>query len=418
VESKRYRLRTPLAVILVALACLAGLTTAIGFWTHSLLLDTDDFVGVVGPVLKDKAVTRTVGTYVADKTVEIARVEALIRRALPERIGFLAGPLTGQVRDQVRSGMIKALRSDAVYDLWIDINRFAHEQAVALLRGQTKTVRIEGDKVVLDVVPLIAIGIKHLDRIIPGVIGERVELPSIDPTASPDQQRRQLAETLGRPVSPGFGTVVLLHSDKVRTAQTAVKVFDVLIWVLLGVAALFAGAAVAVSPRRRRTLVQLGIGAALMVVLVFVIMAQLKGWVVNSIPVEGLVPLVSHSVEQLVTSLRHVLVWMLAAGFAVAVAGYLAGAPRWLMNLAGWVNRTARAGASGAARIRGPVATWFAVHSTGLQASGLVVAIAILFFVSGSLGGSVAAIALLAVWEIAVLVVGSRRPSGPPGHED
>jgi hypothetical protein len=414
-QGGRHRLRTPLAVILLVLACILGLVTSIGFWTHSLIMNTDNFVGMVGPVLKDKTVTKTVGTYVADKVIDVANVEDLIRSALPERIDFLASPLTSELRDQVRTQMTKALRSKTVYDLWIKINRFTHEQAIAMLRGQTTTMRIEDDKIVLDTVPLIAIGLKELDKLIPGMIGERVSLPQIDVNASPEVQRGQLSEALGIEIKPTFGKIVLVQSAEVRTAQKAVKAFDIVIWLLLGATIVFTGAAVAVSARRRRTLIQLGLGAAVVVVLVFVVMGQLKGWLIGSIKVKGLMPVVDESVTRVLDSLKGTLAWMLWAGAAIAVVAYLAGLPRWLVRTAGWVNQRAHAGAGGVQRVRGPVETWVAAHATGLEAGGLVVAIVLLFFASSSLGWSIAVIALLAVYEIAVVALAGRRPDWLPG---
>jgi len=414
---KHRRLRSWLAAILVILACVAGLVTAIGFWSHGLFMNTGNFVGAVGPVLKDRNVTRTVGTYVADKVIEVTEVESLIRKALPDRIDFLASTLTSELDDLLRKGMIKTLRSEKVYSLWIDILTFAHKQALALLRNETTVVRLEGEKVIVDFVPLIAVGINKLDRIMPGVIGERVDLPEIDPNADPDTQREQLADALGVTVSPTFGQVVLFQSKQVQTAQTAVKAYDVLIWVMLGVTLLFAATAVVLSPRRWRTVIQLGLGAALTVVLVFVVIAQLKSWAVDSVAVKGLLPLISSSVERIVGSLRTVLWVMLGLSAALAVVAYLSTAPRWMKRLGGWLKKAARVGVSGAGRARGPVATWTGAHSSGLQAGGLIVAIVLLLFVSSSLGGAIAVIVLLALWEIAVVLVGGRRPSWLPGGE-
>jgi hypothetical protein len=411
----RRRLRGWLAAILVVLACVFALITAVLFWSHGLLMNTDNFVGVVGPILKDPKVTRNVGTFVAEKAITVTDVEGRIHDVLPADIKFLAGPLTAQLQEQVSKEMVRLLRSDTVYNLWIRINTYTHEQALAMLRGETKVMRIEGDKIILDLVPLIAIGIQELDKIIPGMLGQKIDLPKIDVKATPAEQRAQLSEALGTTLSPTFGQVTLVQSAQVKTAQTAVKWFDLVIWVLLAVTLVLAAVAVAVSPRRLRTLIQLGLGAVVVVVIVMVVIGQLKGWLADSIKVKGLVPVINDAVGSIFASLKDALVWLLATGAAIAVVAYLAGRPRWVMRSLGWLSRTAHAGAAEAGRARGPVSTWVQAHLTGLQVGGLVAAIVILFFASSSLGWSIAIVALLVVYQIALLLLDGRRPEWLPG---
>jgi hypothetical protein len=385
------------------------------FWSHGLLMNTDNFVGVVGPILKEPRVTRNVGTYVADKTIAVTDAERRIRDVLPEEIKFLAAPLTAQLHDQVSKEMVKLLRSRRVYDLWIKLNTFTHKQAIAMLRGETKVMRIEGDKIILDLVPLVAIGIQELDKIIPGVLGEKLDLPKIDVQATPDEQRAQLSAALGTTLPPTFGQVTLVQSAEVKRAQTAVKLFDIMTWVLLAVTVMLAAVAVAVSPRRLRTLIQLGLGAVVVVVLVMVVIAQLKGWLAGSIKVKGLVPVINDTVGAIFGSLKDALYWLLATGAAIAVVAYLAGRPRWVLRSLDWVSRAVRAGAGEAGRARGPASIWVHGHLTGLQVAGLVFAIVILFFVSGSLGWSIAIVALLVVYQIGLLLLDGRRPDWLPG---
>jgi len=137
-------------------------STGISVWSHQLLLNTDKFVGTVAPILKDPAVTKELGNRIAGRGHRDHRPQEAADRCAAAKVDFIAGPIIGQVRDQLAKGMTTLLRNGTVYKVWTRILRFTHEQGMALLRGNTKVVKIQGDKVVLDLVPLVAYGLQQL----------------------------------------------------------------------------------------------------------------------------------------------------------------------------------------------------------------------------------------------------------------
>ena len=88
------RLRRWLALILVVMAVVGLVVSALALWSDSLVFNTDKWVATVAPVAEDPAVRHAVSTFVADKTLEIADLQNRIANALPSDAAVLAQPLS------------------------------------------------------------------------------------------------------------------------------------------------------------------------------------------------------------------------------------------------------------------------------------------------------------------------------------
>src|SRR5262245_44787610 len=77
------RARGPLAVALVVLTCFAFIGSLLSVWVNQQLLNTDNFVSAVNPLLKDPGVVDSVSAYVADQVVEALDVQSRVENALP-----------------------------------------------------------------------------------------------------------------------------------------------------------------------------------------------------------------------------------------------------------------------------------------------------------------------------------------------
>lgn len=380
---KPHRVRRWTALALVCFAVLIWIVTAVGLWSHSLLFNTDKYVATVAPILKERQVTQSLGKVIARRTIEAVGLKELLEQELPERVGFIAAPITKEVQDLLATQVTRLLRTDRAYQAWETIQRFAHARLVAILKDESTVVRIEGAAVTLDLVPLIVAAIDKLQEILPGVIANNVPLPEFDPAASVEEQRQELAEYLGRPLSPDFGQIVLLEDDRVQAAQQAVKLFDTLVWVLLGIAIAVVVAALLVSPRRLRTLVQLGAGAVIVVVVTRIAINQLQAAVVRN--ASGDVGTVIRSVVDTVFgSLQQAIVWLLIGGAIIAVLAYVASMPRWLVRAGrgtvDWGRRAWKVAAEQTSQQRSPAVDWIRANVDVLRIVIGVVAVAILLF--------------------------------------
>jgi hypothetical protein len=178
--------------------------------------------------------------------------------------------------------------------------------------------------------PFVSLGVTGLVDILPSSVAGRLNLPRIDSSASPDRQRAQLAAALGRPLPPGFGRVALLRGASLARAQRALRLFDLLTWVLVGATAALVCLALAISPRRRRTLVYLGVGVAALSLIARLTIGRLDGPIVSGFDAGSLAPALKAGVATFIGSLATFTLWPLIAGVAVAAIAFLAAAPAWL----------------------------------------------------------------------------------------
>jgi hypothetical protein len=300
------RARSSLAAVLVVLACLGVVSSVAAVWAHHTLLNTDRYVATVTPLIGDPSVTRSLGDFTSAKVLQAIPIQA---------------QLTQQVRDQLGRKIDSLLRTGAASAAWISVNRATHRRLLAALHGPAGT---GGGTVALDLMPFVSFGVIGLVDILPSSVAGRLNLPRIDMSASSDRQRAQLAAALGRPLPRSFARVTLLRSAQLARAQRALRLFDVLTWVLVGVTALLTGLAIAVSPHRWRTLLYLGAGVAVVSLIARLLVGRLNGPIVRSFNAGDLAPAFKAGVAGFLHSLAAFTLWPLFAGVAVAAVACLA----------------------------------------------------------------------------------------------
>jgi hypothetical protein len=314
------RARRWLAAALVVVACPSALLSVVAVWAHEVLLNTDRYVATVAPIIKNPNVTQSLGSFTADKVVEAVGLQ---------------GRLTQEVRSRLSRAVQSSLRTDAASSAWTSGNRSTHTQLVAVLRNDSGHITTGGDTVTFDLMPFISLGVTALRDVLPSSIASNLNLPRIDPSASPDRQRAQLAAAVGRPLPQGFGRVTLLRDGQLEGAQRAVRLFDLLVWALIGLTVLFSGLAVALSPRRRRTLIYLGVGFVAVVVIARLLISRLEGPILRSFAAGDLAPVLKTAVTTFLGSLAAFTMWLLVVGAVIAAVAYLVGPPAWLARVIG-----------------------------------------------------------------------------------
>src|SRR5207248_2916865 len=129
--------------------------SVVGLWAATTTLNTDRWVRTVAPLPQDAAVAAAVSQYTTDQLFDVINVEQRLRDALPPRAAFVAGPLAGQLHDAIQKNVNRVLRSDRFQPVWIAANRQAHQQAMAILNGESKVVASATENTVrIDLLPL------------------------------------------------------------------------------------------------------------------------------------------------------------------------------------------------------------------------------------------------------------------------
>ena len=241
------------AVVLLLLAALLAPLSALARWTSATLLDTDSYVAMVAPLADDPAVQEEASRRITDAVFEALNVEELtadtltaigerprvegLTERLPVELSTFAEPITNAIYGFTEEQVNTLVASDAFADAWAAANREAHASLVAALTGesQNEAVTVSDGTVSVSLAAFI-------DTIKPILVERGVPFAERIPTV--DAQ------------------FVILESASLSNAQTAVRLLDLLTWVLPLAALLLLVAGVALAPDRRRALV---IGASMVV---------------------------------------------------------------------------------------------------------------------------------------------------------
>jgi len=393
---KGSRLRNILVVVLLVLSCLAVVVTGVAWWAHYTVLNTDGYMKIVGPVGKDPEAIASLSEYVAGQIVSATDLQQRTTDALPPKVQIFAGPITGALEDFIAKGANKVLSTPQAYDLWLKVNEVAHEKIVALLRGDTTYAYIQGSDVKLDTLPLISQVLVWLDGKLPGALGTKFSPPLIAPGTPPDQAIQQVSAWTGRTLPADFGQVTLLQSDSLGPAQTAVRWFDRLVWMLLVVTIVLVALTIWLSRHRRRTLIELGIGVAIALILTHVIVKQGSDAIVSDITSGGGLGAVRDVVSASLEPLTNLTIWIVVIGIVVAVAAWLSGRHDVQVAVVTAGKRVVRA-PEDAVVAESPITVWVERYAHWLRIAGVVAGVILLLFATSSWLG-------ILLWVVVILL--------------
>jgi hypothetical protein len=322
-----------LTIALVVLTCISLLASTMAVWVDATLLNTDRFVGVVGPLGRDPQAVASVSQYVADQVVAALDIASRTASALPVGGKFLAGPLEQTIHDFVQTRTEELLSSAQAQAAWVALERSVQSELVAALRGQTSNVQIANGALTVDLLPLIAASLNHLLQAAPGLIPSGVTIPTFSGAQSPSEERQRLSQALGTQLAPDFGVVTLLQSDTLTAAQRTVSILDTLNVVSPIITLLLVALTIWSAADRRHTVLLLGIGTAALFLVAILLMWIVLGRLTDAVTTSPAREIAQAVVGPIQASLFGTLIGVLIAGALVALVAYLAGKPAWLTQL-------------------------------------------------------------------------------------
>ena len=377
------RLRGVLTWVLVLLCSLAVVITGVTWWAHYTVMNTDGYMKIVGPIGKDPAAIQDLSQYISSEIVKTTDLQQRVGDALPAQVQILSGPITAYVEDFITKSARKILSTPKAYQLWLKINEVSHDKVVALLRGETSNVYIQGDDVNLNLLPLISQVLVWVDQKLPGGLSTKFNPPVISPDMDPEQGIQEVANWSGRPLSSDFGQITLLQSDALGPAQTAIKWFDRLMWILPLITAALMALTIWVSRRRGRTAIALGIGAAIAIFVARVIILRASEYVTEQVKAGTGQHIVKQVVDASLGPLTTITIWVCVAGVVIAVLVWLLGR----RDVRDGVVAAGKRVAGQAAEIRvpdSPVTTWVVNHVAPIRWGMLVIGLIVLALVTSS----------------------------------
>ena len=407
--------------MLVALSCLLVLLSATVVWSHRTVLNTDTFVGTVGPVFKNPVVTSAVAVRATDELFTELNLQARLRAALPPKASFAAVPITNATKGFVAGELAKVLASPQFQAIWTGTLTVTHRQLVAVLRGQnTAAVSTSGGYIVLHTIPLIDQALGKVSGLASDLTGKHVTLPTITSAEVPQQQVAKLSKALGVSLPANFGEITLVRSSDLATVRRGVKAFDGLALILPLVTIALIAVCLWLSVNRRRTVLQLAVGVSLLMIVERRAVLHEQSVLASAAHNPQLASIV---LGDLLHGFFVLTAWVLGVALAVLVIALLAGPYRWAAALRSSVQRTWRSigGARGGDR-RGAL-SWIGSHAAGFQLAGAVAAGILLLIVSVSWLSFLIIGVLLAAYEVFLQRIKppppdeAPRASGPDGQE-
>jgi hypothetical protein len=411
-RGQRRRRFAAAALVVVVLATTVLLIPAA--WARRTLVNEDRYLATVDEIAAQPAIQEALATEITTAVFDALDVEQRLSMLLQDRVpevAFLAGPISDSVEGFVETQVLEIVRSEAFLSFWRTANRFIHEQALAVLRGESEVIQIQGDEVVLNYLPLVNSVLGELSSVLSDLLGRPVTLPTITADTVPSDAIAMLEGALGVQLPETFGQVTVFESDDLAAVQQGFRITNATLILLVVLFVVCTAVALWISPTRRRTLLQLSFGV--FVIAVF----QRRGAI---IAVNGVVadvgaqfqPAAQAVADVLLDSLLQATQWVLVVTGIVAVAAVASGPYPWVVSTRSWVEGVMH-GAAGAVREAdaGPVGRWIADRREGVMIAIAAVAVIIWFAAELSFGGllllaALAVLAELAVWR-----------SGPSGDE-
>jgi len=396
---RRQRFRRVIVGAMAFACCLLVVLSTTVVWVHRTLLETNSFVAAVGPVFENRAVDAVVATRVTDELFTQLNLESRLATALPPKASFVAGPVTNAVEGFVAGKLTDILASHQFQVAWISSLGYAHQEVVAILRGQHSTiVTTSNGYIVLNTLPVVNQALGQISTIISNLIGHTVTLPALTKNDIPKAEIEKLSKSLGVTLPTSFGQITLFKSSDLSTAKRGVTAFDSLALLLPLFTLLLIGLTLWLSVARRRTILQISIGSIILLVIQRRALVQFEGQIAK----QTAYPSVAHSViGQLLRGFFGLTGWILALFTVVLAVALISGPYAWAVALRAWLVRMWKKGMAIATGERKDEAVaWLRPHAEGMQIVGAVVAVLILLIVSISWLSVLLILGILAAYEL------------------
>jgi hypothetical protein len=364
---RRVSWRAPVSAVLIVLGCICAPLAVVGSWASLEVSDTGRYVATVEPLIHDPAIQNYLTDRITNEITTRLNLTGTINQASAQlnskgltRISSLLttfGPqISSAVTGFIHSTVHTVITSQAVANIWVQINTIAHQAVVKVLSGQGNgALSLRNGQIVLNLGPIVA-------QVKQDLLAHGFSLASNIP-----------------PVTP---TLALFQAKDLGKAQSYYRLVKASRIVLIVLTLLLLAAGVYVARGRRRALIGAGLGLAASMLILGIGLNIGRGIYLSSVPTSTLpTDAAAAAYDALVHFLRDTLRVVLVVGLVVAIAAFFTGPARAAVQTRGgiksgfdWVrNFGERRGVS-----TGPVGQWTYQHRRGLRI-GAVALFALIF---------------------------------------
>ena len=404
-QARRHRFswRTPVAVLLIVAGCVLAPVSVVAVWTANQVSDTSRYVANVAPLIKDPAIQDALTNKLTSEIVTKIDVKRLTDQAAAElsqkgltRVGSLlqgvSGSLASGVQGFVHSGIHKSITGPRMANAWVQVNRVASQQLVAVLSGRggkNGALGVSNGQVTLDLAPLEAV-------------------------AKQDLVARGL--TIAGKIPIVHATFALFPSKNLAKAQKAYRLINDLKIVLPIVTLVLLGLGVYAARGHRRALIGAGLGFAASMLVLGAGLAIARAIYLNSVPASASADAAAAAFDILVRFIKTALRALLVLGLIVAIAAFFTGpSVTAVRTRAAFVNGFDWIRSSGERRgvSTGPFGRWVYTYRTALRIIAVALAAVIFVFQGRPTPASVIVLVILLLLVLGLIeLIG--RPIAPP----
>jgi len=382
------RARGITAWVLVVLVSLLIPISVISVWAIRTVTNTDQYVETMAPLARNQVIDEHLATKATDALFSTHIVQNKVTAALPAKAKPIVTPIVNQVHGYVEGLALKFFESPQFGKLWDGLNRHTHDAVVDVLTGKESplTKKLEkGGGIVVNVTPA-------LNNIIDKANAKGITL--FNPAKAILTQGNKLG-------------VTVVSKSQVSQFTGLFNLIVKLKWVIPVVALLLAAAGIGLAVRRRKTLLRMAIGVALVTMVLLAGLSLGRITFINQAGHTFNREVAAAVWDTMLRFLKTDLRWMLLVSVLVAFGAWLAGPARyavWIRSTvakgarwvaAQWHALTSGAGraAAGSDRVR-RTGGWITEHLNGLRIVGVVIAALFLVF-GGNLTG----------WSLLIIVI-------------
>jgi hypothetical protein len=395
-KHQRHRVRRVIAVVLALVSALITTIAITGAWARRTTIDTDHWVATVGPLARDPKVQAALAAYAVDQLNQIVDTKHLLEEALPHKAEVLIGPVTSAVSGFIETEVRNFLATDTFHELWVEINRAAHDRAIRVLEGKSQVVETKDGKVQLNLIPVLGRVLQAVDAQTNGLLSKHV--PDIGTNLTADEARAKISEALHRPIPADFGTITVFEKSQLSAVQKLVQWFQRGVYALIILAVLLIIATFLVAPDRRRIAIWVGLGTAVVLVAFRAIARAVGKHIVDGIVLQRNRDAATSTLHQVFATYRSVTAAFIALGLLVALVAFVAGP----------------SGVAVATRRAVTGSSWLSDHRSAVQIVVLLIALLVLLLVDLTFGALLLVAIVTGIVELVLWRLPGRTKASPP----
>ncbi len=392
------------------LSCLSVVATGIAWWAHYTTLNTNGYMKIVGPIGKDPAAIKSLSDYMSTQVITATDLQARAESVLPER-AQVPGRAPHRADRAVHPGadLQAAQHRTRRTRPGSRSTRSRTTRSSGCCAARTRYTYVAGSDVKLNVLPLVSQALVWLEGKLPGALQGRIAVPVIAADTPPEEAIQQVSTWSGKSLPADFGQITLLESDSLGAAQTAIRVFDAMMWVLPVIVAVLVALTIWLSHRRRTTIIVLGIGVVVALIITHVIVKRATEYIVDNLNAGTAKTVVGDVIRGSLGPLTTLTIWICVIGAVVAVVAWIIGR----RDIQEFVVKAGKAGAGKAdevAKSDTPALRWMRKNVALLRVIGLVVLLILLLVSASSWTWIIVLLILLALYQVAVSYVSGEWP--------